>query len=47
MVYTQRGGKSIKINGILLGFNDGYILKTKTGIQILENIEGIRMRGIP
>jgi hypothetical protein len=46
-VYAKLGENSFKVNGILLGHNSGYILQTKTGIQVLNNIEGVRFASLP
>jgi hypothetical protein len=31
-IFAKLGGDSFKMNGTLLGYNNGYILKTKNGI---------------
>ncbi len=46
-IYTKLGEKSYKLNGTLLGYNSGYILKTANGIEVLNNIEGIHFPSLP
>ena len=46
-VYAKLGENSFKVNGILLGYNSGYILQTKTGLEVLNNIEGVRFSSLP
>jgi len=37
----------VRIAGVLLGYSNGYILKTKTGIEVLNNIDGISFSSLP
>ena len=32
---------SKKVNGKLLGYNDGYIIQTESGINVFNNIDAI------
>lgn len=40
-VYVELGTATRKVSGKLLGYNSGYILQTKTGIQIFNKIAGV------
>lgn len=40
-IYIQLGDISRRVKGKLLGYNSGYIIETKTGIQIFNKIAGI------
>lgn len=40
-VYVELGTATRKVSGKLLGYNSGYILQTKTGIQIFNKIDGV------
>jgi hypothetical protein len=46
-IYVRLGGDSKTVNGTLLGFNSGYILKTSAGIEVYNNIEGINFPSLP
>ena len=37
-IYTKLGTSSIKVNGTLLGYNSGYILKTTKGIEVYNDV---------
>lgn len=41
------GSSSVKVNGTLLGYNSGYILKTKNGIEVYNNIDSINFASLP
>jgi len=41
------GSTFIKVNGTLLGYNSGYILKTKNGIEVYNNIDSINFASLP
>lgn len=46
-IFTRLGEKSYKIKGTLLGYKNGYILSTSSGIEVLNNIEGIHFPSLP
>jgi hypothetical protein len=46
-IYAKLGEKSYKLNGTLLGYANGHILKTSNGIQVLNSIEGVRLPSLP
>jgi len=46
-IYAKFGQQTKRVNGILLGYNNGYILKTNYGIEVLNNIEGITFSSLP
>ena len=37
-IYVKLGTTSIKVNGTLLGYNSGYILKTAKGIEVYNSV---------
>lgn len=41
------GDKSVRINGTLLGYSNGYILKTHYGIEVVNHIDGITFDHLP
>ena len=41
------GTTSRTVNGTLLGYNSGYILKTEKGIEVYNNIEGVNFPSLP
>jgi len=46
-IYAKFGDQAKRVNGTLLGYNNGYILKTSYGIEVLNNIEGITFASLP
>jgi len=46
-IYAQLGTSSVKVNGTLLGYNSGYILKTSKGIEVYNDVEGINFPSLP
>lgn len=46
-VYAKVGSNSIRANGTLLGYNNGFILKTRFGIEVFNNIDGINFPSLP
>jgi hypothetical protein len=46
-IYVKLGEESLKVNGTLLGFSSGYILRTNQGIEVYNNIEGINFPSLP
>ena len=41
------GDSSKRVQGKLLGFDDGYIIKTDHGVNIFNNIDGIEFPSLP
>lgn len=46
-VYVELGTTSRRVSGKLLGYNSGYIIQTKTGIQIFNKIAGVEFPTLP
>jgi hypothetical protein len=46
-LWIKLGSASIKVIGILLGYNDEFILKTNNGISVYNTIESIVFPGLP
>ena len=46
-IYAKMGSSSTRVNGTLLGYSDGYILKTKRGIEVYNNIESVVFSSLP
>lgn len=46
-IYVKLGEKSYKLTGTLLGYSNGYILKTDKGIEVLNNVEGVHFPSLP
>lgn len=46
-VYVELGTTSRRVSGKLLGYNSGYILQTKSGIQIFNKISGVEFPSLP
>lgn len=46
-VIARVGSIFVEVNGILLGYNSGYILKTTRGIQVFNNIESVNFASLP
>ena len=44
---VRLGTSSSRVNGTLLGYNKGYILKTDRGIEVYENVEGATFPSLP
>ena len=40
-LYVELGTTTRKVTGKLLGYNSGYIIQTKNGIQVFNKIAGI------
>lgn len=40
-LYVELGDSTRMVRGILLGYNSGYIVKTRFGINIFNNIAGM------
>lgn len=43
----ELGDVSRKVSGKLLGYNSGYIVQTRNGIQIFNKIAGIEFAKLP
>lgn len=46
-VYVELGTTSRRVTGKLLGYNSGYIIQTKNGIQIFNKIAGVEFPTLP
>jgi hypothetical protein len=46
-IYAKVGDSSTRVNGTLLGYNSGYILKTNYGIEVFNNIDGVKFPSLP
>lgn len=46
-ICAKVGGNSTRVNGTLLGFSSGYILKATRGIEVYNNIEAINFPSLP
>jgi len=46
-VYVELASTSRRVSGKLLGYNSGYIIQTKTGIQIFNKIAGVEFPTLP
>ena len=46
-LWVKLGERSIRVSGILLGYNSGYIVKTRYGVEIYSNIDGIELAQLP
>ena len=46
-VYARLGEKSLRIEGKLLGYDNGYILQTRYGIEVFNNVDGIEFVSLP
>lgn len=46
-VYVELGTTSRRVSGKLLGYNSGYIIQTKNGIQIFNKIAGVEFPTLP
>ena len=46
-IFAKLGTTSDRVNGTLLGYNNGYILKTSKGIEVYNNVEGINFPSLP
>ena len=41
-VFAKYGQTSSTINGTVLGYSDGLILQTDSGIEVIKNVDGVR-----
>lgn len=46
-LYVELGTTTRKVTGKLLGYNSGYIIQTKNGIQVFNKIAGIEFSSLP
>lgn len=46
-IYVELGTISKRASGKLLGYDSGYIIQTKNGIQIFNNVVGIEFPILP
>lgn len=46
-ILVKIGENSSRVNGTLLGYNSGYILKTNAGIEVYNNIDSIKFPALP
>lgn len=46
-ITAKVGEKSTRVTGTLLGYNSGYILKTAYGIEVFNNIDGVKFPSLP
>jgi hypothetical protein len=46
-ISAKVGDSSTRVNGTLLGYNSGYILKTDLGIEVYNNIDGVKFPSLP
>lgn len=46
-IYAKVGSLSTRVNGTLLGYRSGYILKTRFGIEVFNNIDGVNFPSLP
>lgn len=46
-ITAKVGDQATKVTGTLLGYNSGYILKTAYGIEVFNNIDGVKFPSLP
>ena len=46
-LYVKLGENSRRVLGTLLGYSSGYILRTRDGIEVFNNVEGIKLASLP
>lgn len=46
-IYAKVGDTSTTVTGTLLGYNSGYILQTDSGIEVYNNIDGVKFSSLP
>lgn len=46
-LFVELGSSSRRVSGKLLGYNSGYIIQTRNGIQIFNKIAGVEFPSLP
>ena len=46
-IFVKLGDRSIRVTGILLGYQNGYIVKSAYGIEVYNNIDAIEFASLP
>ena len=46
-IRARYGNNSVKKTGVLLGYNDGYIIQSNKGINVINNVDSVKFNELP